>query len=392
MVALASLALSCNPHKAFVPSGEKTVPILAWYSLTSDQLTLENFRDLADAGINISFSTFRDSASVMKSLDLAQEVGIKALVCGAFDEDNKLVEYYKDHPALYGYSIQDEPNASRFPLLAAMAEEVRTKDPAHMPYINLFPTYASTELLGSPSYEEYVRALCETVDIDYISFDHYPFVTNDENPDHTYLREDFFENLEIISRVAKEYHRKFYAFSLSCNHYSYWLTNAGTMRMQAWCDFAYGCQFLQYFTYAFPPDDGFRYSVLDADSQKTHLYYEMKELNADIQGLADVIVGSDVHSVKRMAEGDERGFLASYFTTDGTDYLMIVNLDWSKEATIDLAEAGDAEVSVGDAIRRSAARGSRLFVHDPASPSGFALERCPSTLTISAGDMALIRL
>ena len=51
-----------------------------------------------------------------------------------------LIARVSKHPALYSYYIIDEPSASQFPGLGRLVAYLRQRDPAHLAYINLFPT------------------------------------------------------------------------------------------------------------------------------------------------------------------------------------------------------------------------------------------------------------
>jgi hypothetical protein len=46
------------------------------------------------------------------------------------------------------YFITDEPGAGAFPGLGKLVAYLRERDPAHLAYINLFPTYANEQQLG----------------------------------------------------------------------------------------------------------------------------------------------------------------------------------------------------------------------------------------------------
>lgn len=58
---------------------------------------------------------------------------------------------------------------------------LRERDPAHLAYINLLPTYASNEQLGNKGdtvaeYREHLRSFVETVKPAMLSYDHYHFM------------------------------------------------------------------------------------------------------------------------------------------------------------------------------------------------------------------------
>ena len=96
-----------------------------------------------------------------KELDVAQRHGLRAqfydgLISPASLEDqpkreklDELIGRVRSHPALYSYFITDEPNATNFTALGKLVAYLRERDPAHLAYINLFPTYASNEQLGN---------------------------------------------------------------------------------------------------------------------------------------------------------------------------------------------------------------------------------------------------
>ena len=96
-----------------------------------------------------------------KEMDLAQRHGLRAqltdgLLTPASLDDPKqrekleaLIARVRTHPALYAYFITDEPSAAQFPALGRLVAFLRERDPAHLAYINLFPTYASNAQLGN---------------------------------------------------------------------------------------------------------------------------------------------------------------------------------------------------------------------------------------------------
>lgn len=59
-----------------------------------------------------------------------------------------LIERVKGHPALEAYHILDEPGAAAFPALGRLVAYLKERDPKHLAYINLLPTYANEQQLG----------------------------------------------------------------------------------------------------------------------------------------------------------------------------------------------------------------------------------------------------
>ena len=63
--------------------------------------------------------------------------------------------------------------------------------PAALPYINLFPNYASPDQLGTVDYAYHVRAYLETVQPPFLSYDHYSLLEAGDRP-------GYFANLEVV--------------------------------------------------------------------------------------------------------------------------------------------------------------------------------------------------
>ena len=104
---------------------------------------------LVDGGFTLAWG------STVEDLDVAHAHGLRLdLIAEDLREPGNLddptararidsvIDSVKDHPALYSYRIVDEPSAARFPEFARMVDYIRERDPAHLAYINLFPTYA----------------------------------------------------------------------------------------------------------------------------------------------------------------------------------------------------------------------------------------------------------
>jgi hypothetical protein len=106
-------------------------------------------------------SVFLKPFLTQRRLDIIQRHGLRGIISGPLlkpgtldvpEEKAKLdalVEGVRDHPALYGYHLKDEPNASTFPDLARLKAYLDERDPARLKYVNLFPNYATAEQLGT---------------------------------------------------------------------------------------------------------------------------------------------------------------------------------------------------------------------------------------------------
>jgi len=291
-VAIAALA-SCS-----APQPKEVLPIMAWYSIPPEHATVERYQELAEAGFNISFSPMYSTKDMLTALDLGEKTGVKIMaMCNElYSKTDSTVKLIKDHPALYGYFLRDEPLPPAFPDLAAWAQRIKDADTTHVLYLNLFPSYVSEAAFGC-SYREYTRRFIEEVKLPLVSFDNYPIV-------YEGIRQMWYENLEIISEESERAGLPFWAFTLSTSHGMYPMPTLASMRIQLYTDLAYGAQGVQYFTYWNPIDDYFKYhdASIGLDLQKSCVYPLVQELNKELQARAGIFVGSKVLSVRHTGE------------------------------------------------------------------------------------------
>lgn len=276
---------------------EAEIPILAWYSIPGgDDATLENYQTLKDCGFTMSFSHTTTLEEALTALDLAEEVGIKVITPCPQEKFDNFVNSVKDKPALYAYFLGDEPSKSDFPALATLANQVRTLDPNHDIYLNLFPSWAGQEICGAP-YDEYVHDYITEVKPDQVSFDCYPITIKDGD---NRINEEWWYNLEVISSEAQAAGLPIWAFALSTAHNDYPVPTLAHLRLQMYTNLAYGAQCLQYFTYWLPTGTqwNFHESPINDEGLKTSTYDVVKEMNEELQARAGVFMGGTVKLVR----------------------------------------------------------------------------------------------
>jgi hypothetical protein len=242
---------------------------------------------MADGGWNLVWSTEKD-------LELVRQHGLRAqlqdplLVPTTLDSPaqqeklDSLIERVRHHPALYSYFITDEPNAAEFPALGRLVAHLRERDPAHLAYINLFPTYASNQQLGTKggtvtAYEEHLRQFLEVVKPDLISYDHYQFTTRGDS-------DQYFLNLAMIRKAAAGAGVPFLNIVQACTWTSSMRVPSGDeMRYLVYTTLAYGAQGISYYVYSHTGHTG---GIALADGTPTLLYDALKLLNREFVAIA----------------------------------------------------------------------------------------------------------
>ena len=365
-VQLISVILACL-MQGTTAQAERSIDVLAW---GGPPATVEKLSEMGDAGFTVSFTGFGDVDATLKGLDAAKEAGVKLLVsCPQLKTDPQgTVQKLKSHPALAGYFLQDEPAAQAFPELAAWTRQIHAADPAHITYINLFPNYATPEQLGAANYEKYLEDFTKIVPSPILSFDHYPVIQSGSAPAE--LRSNWYENLELASAAARRAGVPLWAFALSTHHFSYPTPTLAHLRVQVFSDLAYGAQVIQYFTYwqaGAANDPTFIDAPIMRDGKRTVAYDRVKQVNAEIQGLAPAFVGSKVvavgHIGQTIPQGTHRykaqapiasiknesaatdGALVSLLEKGDQRFLVVVNRDINRAGTYPIALDGSKEAA-----------------------------------------------
>lgn len=348
------------------PTG-KEFPIMGWHSIIGkENLTRERFEEMRDCGFNLSFSTLYSDEDIAQALDACRGTGVRQMIHSQAGRADTMALRFRNHEMTAGWFLVDEPNTSGFPSLRAFRDKILSVDTTHILYLNLLPSEVDPAVLLSKDYEDYVRRFAEEVDLGLISYDHYPVV---EVNGEVSLKVNYFENLEIVHRVARSVGQPFWAFVLSTAHAFYPVPTAAHLRLQAFCDLAYGAQGIQYFTYWGPPTDtwDFHAAPIDLDGTRTPTYDLVREVNHQVQCFAPVFLGCDVtevwHTGKRIPQGtqplpqaadgsallpapflridtDGEGLLLSHVTKGKHEYLMVVNRDVnnSQQVTVTLSK------------------------------------------------------
>lgn len=356
-VLLTNIALGAEPDR--LPA-DGTLPILAWGGPPQEHTTVERFRELAECGFTYNYSGYGSDEAVAKALDVCRETGIKLIFSSPSlqSDPEGTAKRFKDHPALGGYYLRDEPPANLFPELAAWAKRIQSVDTVHPCYINLFPNYADAGQLGTPTYQQYVDRFIAEVPVPLLSFDHYPVVGQS-------LRGEWFANLEVFSAAAHKADKPFWAFALAVAHGAYPIPTPAHLRVQAYSNFAYGAQGLQYFTYWTQKSDtwDFHDGPILNDGRRSVVYDRVRDLNRELHALRGVFLGASVVSVGHTGanlpagtrryepaapvrslstEGD--GAVVSLLSKGESRRLLIVNRDINKPMRLDVRFDPEARV------------------------------------------------
>lgn len=356
-----------------------------------------------------------------KELDVVHRHGLHGLI--TFDllnpatlndpakraELDAFIDRVRKHPGMYAYHLIDEPSAVYFPELGKLVAYLRERDPDHLAYINILPTYANNEQLGIKgntveAYTEHLRQYVDVVRPSLLSYDHYHLTNSGDQP-HYFLNLGLMRGRSLAAGVP----------FMNIVPASSWgptplaspngprIPNGDEMRFLVYTTLAYGAQGISYYVYSFPGHYG---SIAEADGTPTPLYHALKPLNREFVAIARELqplrslgvyhAGMQPPGVEPLPADGKFSFdppveateyksgervqglvLSQYGAKDAADVagmrVMVVNLDYKAEKSVALKGPGSLEIFDPAGGQWSACGGTRAELRFP--PGGGKLLR-----------------
>lgn len=362
------------PRYNRLPADE--IPIVATYAFYPPFITEQQFEWVKEAGFNV-LNKMLHVEEMDSCLKLAERYGLYFTVAPwsimNLSKIPSVVERYKGNPWIWGYRIADEPNASAFPKLRAVVDEIESLDPGQNVFINLYPAVGK-DLLGARNYKTYLEEYVRVVNPPFISFDIYPVRRRGNGS--VYVDYGCYATYEDIARVARESNRPFWSYVLSNSHAFYPTPEEAYIRFQVFTALGYGAQGIAYFTYLSPDFDKgkgeFTDSPIDAEGNRTATWYMVRNVNREVLQLSPVFLGAVTvevsHTGPRIPKGTKRfrkapapfigiesfgeGLMVSHFRNGSREYLMLVNRDVNEPQRVRLNVSRSVTRLYGDGKER----------------------------------------
>lgn len=312
---------------SFKQLDENVMPIGAWADPplpnfagiydNPDLVTNEQYELINQAGINVMYGLYNNVVLefnyVKKALQHAENNDVvyvvrDSQVVGLYEEEDysdltRALDKYKDYPAFGGVMIQDEPGIQSYRNLGLLNESFKRYLPDDVFYVNLLPTYASTNQLingaaggtlndDTFTYESYITRYIDEVNPRFISYDFYPL----EGMQYGDLKEGYFEQMSIMRNQGLDNNIPFWVFIQSCtfayNHLR--IPNQAEVNWQVSTALAYGAKGIQYFTYYTPMEGNGNFvgGMVDKEGNINPMYYYVQEANEHIALVDSILMNS----------------------------------------------------------------------------------------------------
>ncbi len=354
-------AVTEEPENDVFPTGEN-IEIGIFWEPPHEFTTPEQYDWIRDANITFIEVTNRDGAinkeESDKQIKLASERGIKITYNVTADGKN-LLSMTKDqiyeyasvlakNETITGIHVIDEP-AEPWKFADACAA---IKQAGLMPRLNQLPFFATWIFENYRGFVEETIAATGKENYGYLCYDQYPFPYNSGDP-------EMFYNLDLFRQIGLKYNvpTAFYIQSIGENG-SFRRTNGGEIRYHTSAGLAYGIKSMTYFTWW---TTGFcdekDYAIISPYGEKTDIYDDVAEINADILKVGPLLRRLDALEVYHTSGREQAitickdtdvplyvktsryGLIESLMRDreTGRCYIMLVNKNYKKEVTYELS-------------------------------------------------------
>lgn len=267
-----------------------------WVEPPFDKDAHRRYREVADCGINLVLSGF-GGAQKEKFLPILNRFGLDAILMHPAGSP----ETWPADKRIIGYGLVDEPAATRFKELKNLADTVRSARPGTLPFVNLFPNYATPTQLGSPDYATHVADFIRIYQPDVLCMDNYPIFKPDRDTRGLYI-----ENLEIFRKQSLAAGIPFWNFFNIMPYGPHTDPTEAQVRWQVNSSLVYGAKGLLYFCYFTPGGDEFPKggAIIGQDGLKTHHYAQAQRINKTLRHYGKVLMDCTSTDVAQVKPGD----------------------------------------------------------------------------------------
>ncbi|MBQ8186766.1 MAG: hypothetical protein IJ037_07830 [Clostridia bacterium] len=320
------------------------------------------------------------------------------------DTVRQIFEDYAEFDNVAGWDITDEPNAAKFPILAAIVNAFRRYSPDRETVINLFPNYASPEQLGNPDYVTHLEEFVNVVRPHFISYDHYHFLGRENrravmesdvsererlirlSAETTVNRGGFFDNIEDIRRVSLKYGLDAMLIVLLTEHGPYRNLTYGELLWEVNMSLAYGMKRISYFTYWEPShDDHWQWTnaMCDTEGNRMQHWYDVQSINAAVKPAGEFLFNRTSMGVYHIGDAPEKN--TSLFTSFG----KIQKID-GERGVIGIFDDGSMYLVNRDFL---APRTFRIHADAPLTVmrNGIFTDLADCDITLAAGEAVLLK-
>ena len=197
---------------------------------------------------------------------------------------------YSGNAGYAGHFGYDEPSYSDMETVGWATDAYKASGAGGDLLVNLLPNYSTLPGGLFNTYEDYVQRFLDVTagDLDYISWDYYPFRTNAITNKHI---ENYLPNYELMARLGKENDRELRVIIQSAgdSHGVKDIDGKSELSFQIYTGLCFGVKEFTYYIYSGKSTTGYKYIYnCDTGTYNEDLYNWTKAVNNDVHSFEEV--------------------------------------------------------------------------------------------------------
>ncbi len=275
---------------------KKIFPLGFWNYSSAGDYDLDECKVWKELGITVTMShefyADKDSKQeFLAFLDECHKQGLKIIVCDSRTswrehKNTKLDEYEKDvksavadfgnHPAVFGFSVGDEPGDDDFEVAIKGCQFCFKYAPKLQPFVNFFQYNPNTERkhLNSKDFKKWMSSFIKLSKLKIICYDEYRQMDGTEEG-----LNEYFENLKIFQEFSVRNKCDWWVTPSAVGHWDRRIPSATDLQWQFNTAVAAGAKgIIWFFLYQREPHVNFEGAPIDEYGHKRENFYELARL------------------------------------------------------------------------------------------------------------------
>jgi len=337
-----------------------------WIKSNFDAMDEQAVKEWAEAGITVAMGARfhldnpEEVKRVHELLDWCEKYNIKLIIPDSrttFPGDvyegkatwadyeqraQEAIAEFGGHPAMFGFTVADEPNASQYDTFFGAMRRLKDLAPNLHPFANLLPYWKGMEAaVGANSWPEYLDKYAREVKPDFIGYDCYSQMEGTEKGIDIY-----YNNLRLYREAMIRNAIPFWNSPLCVGHYAYHHPNRAELRWQFHTSIAFGAKGVMWFFWYQPyPQANYYNAPYDDFFNKTQTYYDLYDIQKRFQKRYGKVINKLVSTRVTFAGTEPLGgckeftpdglvakveggpiLVGEFVDPEGKRYVMLVNL------------------------------------------------------------------
>ena len=395
------------PSCASASSASDKFPVVAWWLTPSKSFPRgPKLKDIKDCGFNTILYFDEGKPNADSICKMAADCGLDIILGSSKLKSNKAESYINSLSAnknIVGWYLKDEPLFKDLPPLKIEYDNLSKYSQNKPVYINLIGCRSDKYTGPCESIGEYLDTIQTLFHPEIWSFDYYPISIDNGKIKVQYNQ--FFKSLKAFHDKSRQTGKPFWSFCETVEYKRPEIDRPAAtvpfLRFEAFSALAFGAKGIVYWSYELTKSKKgqFLSALIDSTGMKSPAWWHAQEVNREISAFSDIFIHADINKIYIPNKGllskqlntlfsepinplldlksDGKGLLVSDFSSNGSNYILIINLDVENTQTI-------------RAVFDEKYQYSQLEYEDPNSFSKNLITHTPFKYSLSPGSYTLI--